>query len=206
MSHSVPQTDPVTALFQLTWQESGVLSKRSKPESKAWAVQKPAPEKPLDGLPGTIVALTRLAILNATSALTKISKLSYSFFSRVSEALTFLRAMEAMTAVAKSFLPVAHFGFWFMESASRAWLPATAPAQPQKTFNRPEATGHTLPVTMPVTLQPDVLGQVERALGRQSGLSPEMRAACVPFAVMAFAFTTAFVQTAPQIAALFPLA
>jgi hypothetical protein len=154
------------------------------------------------GPAGLIVTCTRRGILFATTAITKMARTGYSFFSRVLEALALWRMVEAMSAFARAFTPFGYQANTFWDVIGK---PHSSPASalscaffrlpaPHRDFTR------ALP--SPAMFEPVAYRSPSSATGRAT-IEQQVQAVVTPFAVMAFAVTSALVQTAPQIAAAF---
>ncbi len=151
---------------------------------------------------GMIVTSTRRAIMLTTTAITKMARTGYSFFSRVLEALAFWRMIEAVSAFARAFTPFGYQANTFWASIDK---PHSSPAAalsgaffrlpaPQRDF--------TPALPSPAMFERGAYPSPSSATGCTT-IEQQVQAVATPFAVMAFAVTCALVQTAPQIAAAF---
>ncbi len=160
------------------------------------------------GPAGVIVTATRRSILFATTAITKIARGAYSFFSRISEALTHLRMMEAMAAFVKTFTPFGYIGNAYIGNG--AWPPAFAAAPfatgafcagPARLEAAP-AAGSRFALPSPAMFEQTAYLASSRS-GDGAAFEKQLHTVAAPFAVMAFALTSALMQTAPQFASAF---
>jgi len=154
------------------------------------------------GPAGIIVTSTRRAVMLTTTAITKMARTGYSFFSRVLEALAFWRMVEAVSAFARAFTPFGYQANTFWDIIDK---PHSSPADALSgAFFRLPAPRRDFTPALP---SPAMFEQVaypspSSATGRTT-IEQQVQAVATPFAVMAFAVTCALVQTAPQIAAAF---